>query len=140
MSERHWDDYVRILTGARTIAVVGASDAPGKAAHEIPAYLQSKGFRIIPVNPHGGSILGVPAVPSLLDVQERVDVVDVFRPAPETPEIARQAAAIGAGTLWLQLGIVSDEAARVARAAGMGVVMNRCLGAVHAELELAGES
>ncbi|MEV5800109.1 CoA-binding protein [Streptomyces collinus] len=139
MSEYLWDEYRRILGGARTIAVVGASAEPGKHAHEIPAYLLRKGFNVVPVNPHHREVLGRPCFASLLDVGEPVDVVDVFRPAPETPAVARQALQIGARALWLQLGIVSDEARDIAEAGGLRVVMNRCLGAVHAELELAGE-
>ncbi|MFE2096655.1 MULTISPECIES: CoA-binding protein [unclassified Streptomyces] len=138
MSDYLWDEYLRILGGARTIAVVGASAEPGKAAHEIPAYLQGKGFNVIPVNPHHREVLGRPAFATLLDIGEPVDVVDVFRPAPQTPAVARQALEIGARALWLQLGIVSDEARDIAEAGGLRVVMNRCLGAVHAELELAG--
>ncbi|MCZ0988356.1 CoA-binding protein [Streptomyces diastatochromogenes] len=139
MTERLWDEYRHILSGARTIAVVGASAEPGKSAHEIPAYLQRKGFRVIPVNPHHSEVLGVPAVPSLLDIGEPIDIVDVFRPAPETPDVARDAVAIGARALWLQLGIVSDRAHEIAESGGLSIVMNRCLGAVHAELELAGD-
>ncbi|MER6033182.1 MULTISPECIES: CoA-binding protein [unclassified Streptomyces] len=139
VGEYLWDEYLRILGGARTIAVVGASAEEGKSAHEIPAYLQRKGFRVIPVNPYHREVLGRPAFASLLEIGEPVDVVDVFRPAPETPDVAREAVAIGARTLWLQLGIVSDEARDIAVAGGLRVVMNRCLGAVHAELELAGE-
>ncbi|MFI6049839.1 CoA-binding protein [Streptomyces violascens] len=137
MREQHWDDYVHVLGTARTIAVVGASDVPGKAAHEIPAYLQAQGFEVIPVNPRGGRVLGVPALASLDDLDRPVDIVNVFRPAPETPGVARQAVRIGARSLWLQLGIVSDEARRIAEAGGLDVVMNRCIGAVHAELGLA---
>lgn len=139
MREQHWDDYVHVLADARTIAVVGASDEPGKASHEIPAYLQEMGFTVIPVNPRGGHILGVPALSSLEELDRPVDVVNVFRPAPEAPEIARQAVRVGARALWLQLGIVSDEARRIAEAGGLDVVMNRCIGAVHAELELSRE-
>jgi predicted CoA-binding protein len=125
-----------IYRTTHTIAVVGASADSGKAAYRIPKYLQQKGYRIIPVNPRGGEILGEPAYSTLLDVHEPIDVVDVFRPSAEAPEIARQAVAMGASVVWLQLGIVSEEARQIASDAGLQVVMDRCMGATHAALGL----
>lgn len=125
-----------IYRTAQTIAVVGASADPAKAAYRIPQYLQQQGYRIIPVNPRGGEILGEPVYSTLLDVREPIDVVDVFRPAVEAPEVARQASAIGAKVLWLQLGIVSDEARQIATEGGLQVVMDKCMGATHAVLGL----
>ncbi|HEY0969326.1 MAG TPA: CoA-binding protein [Opitutaceae bacterium] len=119
-------DLKRILTTAKTIAVVGCSADPTKASHEVAAYLQAQGYRIIPVNPRGGIILGEPVYPDLASIPFPVDLVDVFRPPSDCPEVARQAVAIGAKTLWLQLGIVSDEAADIARGGGLAVVMDRC--------------
>lgn len=131
------DDELRnIYATTKTIAVVGASGDPDKAGHNIPAYLQSQGFRIIPVNPKGGEILDEKVYQSLEDIPEAIDVVDVFRPAEETPGIAREAAAIGAKVLWLQAGIYSDEAAAIARAEGLTVVMDMCMGATHGRLGL----
>jgi predicted CoA-binding protein len=130
------ESLLRIYQTTKTIAVVGASATPRKAAHVIPAYLQSQGYRVLPVNPRGGVIFGEPVATSLAEIAEQVDVVDVFRPAEEAPEIARQAVAIGAKVLWLQLGIVSDEARRIAEEGGLTVVMNRCMGATHAQLGL----
>ena len=135
------DDALREqLTGiyrdTRTIAVVGASADDSKAAHRIPAYLQQQGYWIRPVNPRGGELFGEPVATSLTEVEGPVDVVDVFRPAEEAPEIARQAVAIGAKVLWLQLGIASEEARRIAEDAGLTVVMDRCIGATHRELGL----
>ncbi len=127
---------LRIYTETRTIAVVGASADVLKAAHQVPRYLQRQGYRIVPVNPRGGELFGEPVFRSLAEVDVPVDVVDVFRPAQEAPEIAWQAIAIGAKVLWLQLGIVSEEARQVAEAAGLTVVMNRCMGATHALLGL----
>jgi uncharacterized protein len=127
---------LRVYADARTIAIVGASADESKAAHQIPRYLQGQGYRIVPVNPRGGVILGEPVATSLADVAGAVDVVDVFRPAEEAPEIARQAVAIGARVLWLQLGIESEEARRLAEEAGLTVVMNRCMGATHRQLGL----
>ena len=130
------EKLLRIYAETKTIAVVGASADETKAAHQIPRYLQSQGYRIIPVNPRGGEVLGEPVFRSLTDIDVPVDVVDVFRPAQEAPAIARQAIAIGAKVLWLQLGIVSEEARQIAEAAGLIVVMNRCMGATHGQLGL----
>jgi uncharacterized protein len=128
------DQLIEIYRAARTIAVVGASTDPGKPAHSIPAYLQSVGYRIIPVNPTPGELLGEPAVASLREISERVDVVEVFRPAEETPAIATDAVALGAKVLWLQEGIASEEAAGIARQGGLAVVMDLCMGATHRRL------
>jgi uncharacterized protein len=127
---------LRIYAQTRTIAVVGASADASKAAHQIPRYLQSQGYRILPVNPRGGELLGEHVFRALGEIDVPVDVVEVFRPAQEAPEIARQAIAIGAKALWLQLGIVSEEARRLAEEAGLTVVMDRCMGATHALLGL----
>jgi len=125
-----------IYTETKTIAVVGASADLSKPAHQIPRYLQSQGYRILPVNPRGGELLGEAVARSLAAVHGPVGVVDVFRPAEEAPQIAREAIAIGAKVLWLQLGIESEEAKRLAEAAGVTVVMNRCMGETHGELGL----
>ena len=119
-----------ILAGARTIAVVGASRDPDKAGGSVPFGLQARGFRIIPINPYADMLFGEKVYRSLLDVPEKVDLVDVFRPAEDAPEIARQAAAIGAKALWLQLDIRSGEARRIAAAAGMDYVEDECTGVV----------
>ena len=126
----------RIYAETETIAVVGASPDPSKMGHAIPAYLQEQGYRIIPVNPRHTEIFDETSYPTLLDIPEPVDVVDVFRPAEEAPQIARDAVAIGAKVLWLQLGIVSEEAGRIADEAGLLVVMDRCMGQMHAALGL----
>ena len=125
-----------IYAGTNTIAVVGASADPTKAGHRIPAYLQRQGYRVLPVNPRGGELFGEHVYTSLAEIEMPVDVVDAFRPAEEAPEIARQAAVIGAKVLWLQLSIVSDEAREIAEAAGLTIVMDRCMGATHAQLGL----
>jgi predicted CoA-binding protein len=122
----------RILKGSRTIAVVGCSREPGKPSHDVPAYLQSVGYRIIPVNPFADTILGENVYRRLTDIKEPVDVVDVFRPAPETPAIARDAVEIHAKVLWLQEGIANDEARRIAENGGMLFVMDRCIMKEHA--------
>jgi predicted CoA-binding protein len=115
-----------ILRRSKTIAVVGASRDPSKPSSSVPRALQERGFRIIPVNPSVDTLFGERAYKSLADIGEAVDVVDVFRPSADAPEVARQAVAIGARALWLQQGIVSDEARRIAEAAGMDYVEDRC--------------
>jgi uncharacterized protein len=136
MDDATRQELSRIYRNARTIAVVGASADAEKAAHRIPEYLQQQGYRIRPVNPRGGEILGEPVATSLAEVDGPVDVVDVFRPSAEAAGIARQAVEIGARVLWLQLGVVSDEARRIAEDAGLTVVMDTCMGAAHRQLGL----
>jgi uncharacterized protein len=130
------DELREIFARTRTIAVVGASHREDRAAHRIPAYLQGQGYRIVPVNPRGGELFGEPVVAALRDVDVPVDVVDVFRRAGETPEVARDAVAVGASVLWLQEGISNEEAAAIARAGGLAVVMDLCMGATHRRLGL----
>ena len=115
-----------ILEYSKTIAVVGASRDPSKAGGSVPAGLQRRGFRIIPINPFADMLFGERVYRSLAEVPEKVDVVDVFRPTGDAPEIARQAAAIGARALWLQLDIRSEEARKIAKAAGMDYVEDEC--------------
>jgi hypothetical protein len=122
----------QILQRARTIAVVGASRDPRKAGGSVPYGLQQRGFRIIPINPYADELFGERVYRSLAEVPVPVDVVDVFRPAADAPEIARQAVAIGAGALWLQLDIRSDEARRIAEAAGLDFVEDRCTAVITA--------
>jgi uncharacterized protein len=128
------EKLVSILENARTIAVVGLSSTRDRPSHRVAAYLKSKGYRIIPVNPHETQVLGETAYPSLLDVPEKVDVVDVFRRAEHTPEVARQAVAVGARVLWLQEGIVNEEAGRIAAEGGLDVVMGACMMRTHERL------
>lgn len=122
----------RALAAADTIAVVGLSRDPRKEAHSVPAKLRAAGFRIIPVNPSAEELLGEKVYRSLEDIPEPVDLVDVFRPAAEAPDIARQAVAIGAKTLWLQQGIVSAEARRIAEDGGLTYIEDRCIAVVRA--------
>jgi uncharacterized protein len=125
-----------IYDEAKTIAVVGASADQRKPSHTVPRYLQRQGYRIIPVNPKGGEILGETVRESLTDVDEPIDVVEVFRPSDETPDVARDAVKAGAKVLWLQEGISSDEAERIATEGGLKVVMDRCMGQTHYQLKL----
>ena len=128
------DNTERILREFRSIAVVGLSRDPSKAAHAIPARIQRAGYRVIPVNPFVPEILGEKSYPTLAQVPFSVEVVLVFRPSAEAAAVAKDAVAIGAKALWLQQGIVSDEARRIAESAGMLYVEDRCMGverAVH---------
>ena len=122
------DDTRRVLTEFSVVAVVGMSRDPSKAAHSVPAGLRAAGFRIVPVNPEATEILGEPAFPTLAAIPFPVELVLVFRPARFTPEIAQQAVAIGAKALWLQQGIFSNEARRIAKDAGLAYVEDRCAG------------
>jgi hypothetical protein len=121
------ETVARLLRTHATITVVGASNATAKAAHYVPVHMQQHGWRIIPVNPRGGEIVGEKAYRTLAEVPEPVGLVDVFRPSDKAPDIARQAVAAGADALWLQLHIVSDEARRIAEDAGLDYVEDRCL-------------
>jgi predicted CoA-binding protein len=120
------DVIERILRTYETITVVGASDAPEKPAHYVPVHMREHGWQIVPINPRGGTILGVPAYRSLAEAPTP-GLVDVFRPSEQTPDVARQAVAVGATALWLQLGIASAEARTIAEDAGLLYVENRCL-------------
>lgn len=128
------EELRRLLTEAWTIAVVGASANPDRPSHGIVRKLLSAGYRVFPVNPTQAEVLGQRAFPTLADVPEGIDIVDVFRRAEHAPAIADQAVAVGAGTLWLQTGIVSQEAAARATAGGLIVVMDACIGVTHALL------
>jgi predicted CoA-binding protein len=117
----------RMLTRYDTITVVGASRAPVKAAHSVPAHMQRHGWRIIPVNPYAEQILGEQVYRRIGGIPEQVGLVDVFRPPRQAPDVARQAVAAGATALWLQLGIASAESRAIAEAAGLLYVEDRCL-------------
>src|SRR3954452_10174603 len=126
----------RLLTEATTIAMVGASSNPDKTSHGIMQKLQSVGYRVIPVNPRETEVLGERSYPSLIDVPERIDIVDVFRRSEDTPGIADEAVTIGAKALWLQTGITSEDAAARAKSGGLIVVMDTCIGATHSLLRI----
>ncbi|MDH5422023.1 MAG: CoA-binding protein [Acidimicrobiia bacterium] len=117
-----------LLEGARTIAVVGASANPDKAANHIPEVLLNAGYTMIPVHPTAQEILGQTAYASLAEVPVLIDIVDVFRPSAEAAGIAEQAVAVGAKAVWLQAGITSAEAGEVARQAGVAFVEDLCIG------------
>ena len=117
----------RIFADAKTVAVVGLSRDPAKPSHYVPAYLQRAGYRIIPVTPHRGSVLGETTWPDLASVPMSMDLVLVFRPGPECLSVAEQAIAAGAPRIWFQLHIPAGEGARRAAAAGLEVVADRCM-------------
>jgi predicted CoA-binding protein len=131
------DDRLRqILTNASTIAIVGASGNPDKPSHRIMQQLKRAGYKVIPVNPKETEILGERSYPSLIDVPEPIDIVDVFRRPEDTPAIADDAVKIGAKTLWLQEGITNEDAASRAAAGGLDVVMNACVGVAQSRLKI----
>jgi predicted CoA-binding protein len=129
----------QILKETRTIATVGLSEKTDRPGYTIPAYLQRQGYRVIPVNPKLKEALGEKAYASLRDIPEPVDVVQIFRAPDAVPPIVEDAIAIGAKVVWMQLGIINEEAAARARAAGLKVVMDTCMGATHFSLRSKGE-
>jgi uncharacterized protein len=121
-----------ILNRMKTVAIVGLSPNELRASYFVGYYLRRHGFQVIPVNPREESIMGVRSYPSLGEVPEKVDVVDVFRAPDAVPAIAQEAVAAGAGALWLQYGVISPEGVRIAKEGGLDVVMDRCLKVEHA--------
>lgn len=125
----------RILAGSKVIAVVGLSGNPERPSHDVAAYMQRNGYRILPVNPKlDGPVLGEQPYQSLEEIGEHVDIVDVFRRPVDVPSAVDGAIAIGADTVWMQLGIVNNAAAAKAEAAGITVVMDRCIKVEHRRL------
>ncbi len=125
-------DRLRILTKYKNIAMVGLSDNPYRPSHFAAIYMLAEGYNIIPVNPKCTEILGRKCYPTLADIPEPVEIVDVFRKSSDVVPIAEEAIAIGAKVLWLQLGVINEEAAAKAYAAGLEVVMDRCVKIEHA--------
>jgi predicted CoA-binding protein len=123
-----------LLREAKTIAVVGLSSNPERPSYSVAQYLQKHGYRVIPVNPTETEVLGEKSFASLKDIPEYVDIVDVFRRSEFVPEIADHAIEIGARALWLQMGVIHEEAAQKAKAAGLTVVMDQCIAVDHSLL------
>jgi predicted CoA-binding protein len=123
---------LELILNARTVALVGLSGNELRASNFVGYYLRRHGYRVIPINPFEEQVLGEQAYPSLADVPERIDVVDVFREPGAVPDLARQAVEAGAGALWLQFGVISPEGARIASDGGLAVVMDRCMKVEHA--------
>lgn len=124
-------DPETIVKEARTVAVVGLSNDPEKASNEVGAYLMEQGYRVIPVNPKEDEVLGEHAYNTVEQIPEQVDVVDVFLPPDKTPDIAEDAVRAGVKTLWLQEGIESSEARRIAEEGGLAYIENRCMRKTH---------
>lgn len=127
-------DLQRILRSTKTIASVGLSANPAKVSHGVVEYLLSQGYRVIPVNPGADVILGQKSYADLAAIPEKVDVVQIFRASEDVPPIVDQAIQIGAKVVWMQQGIVHEEAAAQARAAGLQVVMDHCMRSEHRRL------
>jgi uncharacterized protein len=125
-------EAIRQALAGKTIAVVGLSNNPARPSYGVARYLQQHGYRIIPVNPNEDAVLGEQAYSSLRDVPVPVDVVDVFRRPEHVPSVVEEAIAIGAPVLWLQQGVIHPQAAARAQAAGLAVVMDRCIKVEHA--------
>jgi uncharacterized protein len=125
----------RVLRGTRTIAIIGLSANPLRPSNFVGFYLQRHGYRVIPVNPRESEILGETSYPSLAEVPEPVDVVDVFRAPDALPAIAAEAVAGGAGALWCQFGVINEEGAEVAESGGLTVIVDRCLKIEHARYQ-----
>ena len=121
------DHITDILKMCRTIAVVGLSSNPMRPSHEVTEYMQRAGYRIIPVNPNETEVLGEKCYAQLEDLQEKIDVVNIFRRAEEVPPVVESAIRVGAKAVWMQLGIENEEAAEKARAAGLAVVEDACI-------------
>ena len=137
------DSMKEILTKYRTVAVVGLSRDPSKESHRVAEYLKSQGFRIVPVNPTAGEVLEEKSYKSLVDIpseiQRALDIVDIFRPSADVPSIVEEAVKLKERydrpyVVWMQLGIINEQAAMTARAAGLTVVMNKCMMVEHKKL------
>jgi predicted CoA-binding protein len=121
------DPIADVLRSARTIAVVGLSDNPLRPSHGVAAYLQAQGYRVIPVNPNISEALGEPAYPTLLDIPEKIDIVDIFRRSEFVEEVVDQAIQLKISAVWMQEEVIHEKAAAKARQAGIFVVMDRCI-------------
>ncbi len=126
------DEIAQLLESARTIAVVGLSSNKMRPSYGVAEYLQRAGYKIIPVNPSETEVLGERAVARLEDIHEKVDIVDIFRRSESVPEVVESAIAIGAKAVWMQEGVIHEAAAERARAAGLEVVMDKCMLKEHA--------
>lgn len=127
-------DIPAILKTSKTIAVVGLSDKPERPSYDVASYLLEHGYEIIPVNPNISEWKGIKAYKSLLEIKEKVDVVDIFRKSEDVPPVVDEAIKLGAKTVWMQLGIVNEAAAEKAKRAGLNVVMDRCMKIEHSKL------
>lgn len=127
-----------VLNSSRVVAMVGVSPKPGRPSYRVASYLKKNGYKIIPVNPQAEEVLGMTSYPDLSSVPEPVDVVDIFRRPEEVPAIVEEAIKIGAKAVWMQKGVINEEAATRAREAGLLVVMDRCMFKEHKRLKSSG--
>lgn len=134
--ENSEDQIRQMLHEMNTIAVVGLSENPDRASHQVAKYMQAEGYRVIPVNPNAEQILGEKSYSALTDINETVDIVNVFRRSETVLPIAEQAVEIGAKVLWLQLGIENAQAEKTALNGGLQVIMDRCIKVEHAKLHI----
>ena len=132
--DSHSDAQIKEIYKLKTVAVVGMSKNPEKAAHYVPKYLAEKGYNVIPVNPTADEILGKKCYPSLADIPVKIDIVDVFRPSDQVQQVIEDAIKIKPRVVWLQEGIHNPEAESLAKKAGIDVVFNRCMLAEHQRL------
>jgi predicted CoA-binding protein len=130
------EEIYRILSSAKTIAMVGASSRPERPSHGVMKMLLGEGYKVIPVNPNEQEVLGQKSYPSLSSISDKIDIVDVFRQPDHTPPIADEAVKIGAKALWLQLGVINEEAAQIAKAGGLSVIMDLCIAVEHRILKV----
>jgi predicted CoA-binding protein len=121
------DSIFELLRKAKTIAVIGLSDSPLRASHGVSAYMQSQGYRIVPVNPTVENVLGEDSYPSLLDVKEKIDIVNIFRRSEFVPDVVDQAIQLKVPAIWMQEGVIHEAAAEKARQAGIMVIMDKCI-------------
>lgn len=128
------DDIIKILNESKTVALVGISDKPERPSHKVAKYLKEHGYTIIPVNPRLNEVLGEKCYENIGEIEVRIDVVGIFRKPEHIPPIVDSAIKIGAKTIWMQEGIINEEAAHKARVAGLTVIMDRCMLKEHSKL------
>ena len=129
------EDILKILKESKTIVVVGCSSNPEKAAHQVPKYMKEHGYKIIPVNPNSENILNEKTYKSISEIKENVDIVDIFRPSEECLDVVKEAIKLKPKVIWMQLGIINEEAKKLAEENGIKVVMDRCLMVEHRKLK-----
>ena len=125
-----------ILENSKTIAVIGCSSSPEKAAHRIPKYMKENGYKMIPINPNSHEILGEKCYKSILDIKEKVDIVNIFRPSEECLDVVEEAIKIKPKAIWMQTGIINEDANRLAEKNGIKVVMDKCMMVEHRRLQV----
>jgi predicted CoA-binding protein len=134
------EEVVELLKSAKTVAVVGIAHKEDRDSYKVAKYLKEHGYKIIPVNPKYKEVLGEPCYPDLKSVPEKIDVVDIFRNIDAIPGIVDEAINVGAGAVWMQLGLAHNESAEKARQAGLKVVMNKCMKIEHQRLLLSADN